>query len=78
MILLYTEYFLYYIWHTEVAANLFGWVVLFLIGKMKPIEVRGCILAILLGRFIHAVVYYVPQDDRHIQGDNDGPKPEIM
>lgn len=48
---------------------------LFLIGKMKPIEVRGYVPAILLGSFIHANVHIVLQYIRYIQGADEDPKP---
>lgn len=40
----------------------------FLTVKMKPIEVRGEVLAILFGGFTHTAVHYEPQDYKHIQG----------
>jgi hypothetical protein len=41
---------------------------------MKPLEVRGYVLDILLGSFTHAAVHYVPQDYKHIQGGLDASK----
>ena len=35
---------------------------------MKPIEVRGLVLAILFGGFTHGAVHYGTQDCQHIQG----------